>query len=255
MPLIEFAYNNSPSASTGGFSPFKSNLGYDPTLPSQAGVPLPPIQGDPFARLAEIRDIVATNVRLSKARQAAAFNKRHRPHPFQVGDLVRINTEHLRIAGQKSQKLRDRFLIGPFRIIEAVYPVTFRLDLPRSMKKVHNVFHTDRLEKVHQDPELHPEPETPPLYVSDDTEFKVQKFLAVRLNRPRNSLQFLTRWDSPYDDQQWDSWEPFRTMNLTTAMNDFLLTDIWRDFVATSSFRTFQQKYPARVPVPDVELH
>ena len=26
------------------------------------------------------------------------------------------------------------------------------------------------------------------------------------------------------------------TMNLTTAMNDFLLTDVWRDFVATSSF-------------------
>ena len=34
------------------------------------------------------------------------------------------------------------------------------------------------------------------------------------------------------------------TMNLTTAsMNDFLLTDVWRDCVATSSFRTFQQKY------------
>ena len=57
----------------------------------------------------------------------------------------------LRIVGQKSRKLRDRFLIGPFRIIEAVNPVTFRLELPRSMRRVHNVFHSDRLEKVHLD--------------------------------------------------------------------------------------------------------
>ena len=120
------------------------------------------------------------------------------------------------------------------------------------MRRVHNVFHSDRLEKVHLDSNLHPEPERPPLYVSDDAEFKVQRLLAVRLNRPKNSLQFLTRWDSPYDDEQWDSWEPFRTMNLTTAMNDFLATDTWKDFMATSSFRTFLRKYPARVPVPDI---
>ena len=214
---------------------------------------MPPAKDDLFDRLAEIRDIVATNVRLSKAKQAAAFNRRHIPHPFRIGDLVRINTEHLRISGQKSRKLRDRFIIGPFRIIAAVNPVTFKLDLPHSMRKVHNVFHTDRLEKVHQDPAVHPEPDRPPLYVSDDAEFKVQQFLAVRLNRPKNSLQFLTRWDSPYDDEQWDSWEPFRTMNLTTAMNDFLATEIWRVFTTTPSFRTFQQKYPARVPVPYLE--
>ena len=217
------------------------------------GVPQPRTTTNLFTRLGEIRDIVTANVELSKARQAAAFNKRHIPHPFQVGDLVRINTEHLRIAGQKSRKLRDRFLIGPFRITAVINPVTFRLDLPHSMRKVHNVFHSDRLEKVHQDQALHPEPERPPLYVSDDAEFKVQQFLAVRLNRPRNGLQFLTRWDSPYDDEQWDSWEPFRTMNLTTAMNDFLDSDIWREFTTTPSFSTFQQKYPARVPVPDVQ--
>ncbi|GKG27642.1 hypothetical protein Tco_0405969, partial [Tanacetum coccineum] len=53
----------------------------------------------------------------------------------------------------KRGKLNPRY-IGPFRMIERIGPVAYRLDLPRELSKVHNVFHVCNLKKCLSDDTL-----------------------------------------------------------------------------------------------------
>ncbi|GJX28926.1 hypothetical protein Tco_0237005 [Tanacetum coccineum] len=46
----------------------------------------------------------------------------------------------------KRRKLNPRY-IGPFKIIERIGPVAYRLELPQELSRVHNVFHVCNLKK------------------------------------------------------------------------------------------------------------
>jgi hypothetical protein len=48
-------------------------------------------------------------------------------------------------------KLTPRF-IGPFRILQRVGPVAYKVDLPPPLAKVHDVFHVSLLRKADVDP-------------------------------------------------------------------------------------------------------
>ena len=49
-----------------------------------------------------------------------------------------LSSKKLHLAG--TRKLRSRF-VGPFRVLERVGKIAYRLDLRRRFKDVHNVFH------------------------------------------------------------------------------------------------------------------
>ena len=51
----------------------------------------------------------------------------------------------------KRGKLSPRY-IGPFEVLEMVGIVTYRLELPRSLSGVHDVFHVSMLRKYTPDP-------------------------------------------------------------------------------------------------------
>ena len=247
IPLVEFSYNASLQSSLAS-SPFVANLGYEPLLPTDIGTSRPAVTADPFLRFQEIRSLIQANVKLAKLKQQQYANQRRSPHLFAVGDEVRINAEHLRIAGQTCQKFRDRFIIGPFKIIEQVSPVSFRLQLPTSMKRVHPVFHVDRLEPAHQDLLLHPSPARPAVCAADEQEFVVDKIIDVRFNKNFTNLQFLVHWAPPYDAQEFDSWEPLQIVEDLQALDSFLYSDLWRRFARTTRFKLFEGSYPNRVP-------
>ena len=68
---------------------------------------------------------------------------------FQVGDKV-----FLKVAPWKGiirfgvkGKLASRY-IGPFKILERIRPVAYRLKLPTLLDKIHNVFHISLLRKA-----------------------------------------------------------------------------------------------------------
>ena len=48
-------------------------------------------------------------------------------------------------------KLSPRY-IGPFEIVDRIGPVAYRLDLPKELARVHNVFHISMLRKYISDP-------------------------------------------------------------------------------------------------------
>ena len=52
---------------------------------------------------------------------------------------------------QKRGKLNLRY-ISPFRILERIGPVAYRLELPSKLSRIHNVFHVSMLTKYIPDP-------------------------------------------------------------------------------------------------------
>ena len=65
---------------------------------------------------------------------------------------VLLRTTNLKFKGEKKGRLTKKFLpkwVGPFRVLERIGPLAYRLDLPPSMP-VHNVFHTVLLKPFHE---------------------------------------------------------------------------------------------------------
>ncbi|GJZ78554.1 hypothetical protein Tco_0643391, partial [Tanacetum coccineum] len=53
----------------------------------------------------------------------------------------------------KKRKLASTF-VGPFKIVEKVGPVAYRLDLPEELNGSHDTFHVSNLKKCLDDPTL-----------------------------------------------------------------------------------------------------
>jgi hypothetical protein len=87
-------------------------------------------------------------LKAARDRQKSYADKRRKPLEFQVGDrvLLKISPWKGIIRFGKRGKLNPRY-IGPFRIVERIGPVAYRLDLPQSLSGVHDVFHVSNLKK------------------------------------------------------------------------------------------------------------
>ncbi|GJX44502.1 hypothetical protein Tco_0261178 [Tanacetum coccineum] len=53
----------------------------------------------------------------------------------------------------KRGKLNPRY-VGPFKVIERVGEVAYKLELPEELSRVHNMFHVSNLKKCHTDEPL-----------------------------------------------------------------------------------------------------
>ncbi|GKE87898.1 putative reverse transcriptase domain-containing protein, partial [Tanacetum coccineum] len=82
-------------------------------------------------------------------------DKRRKPLEFSVGDYVLLKVSPWKgvVRFGKKGKLAPRF-VGPFKIIEKVGPVAYRLDLPEELDGVHDTFHVSNLKKCLADPTL-----------------------------------------------------------------------------------------------------
>ncbi|GJR24635.1 reverse transcriptase domain-containing protein [Tanacetum coccineum] len=88
-------------------------------------------------------------------RQKSYADKRRKPLEFSVGDYVLLKVSPWKgvVRFGKKGKLAPRF-VGPFKIIEKVGPVAYRLDLPDQLNDVHDMFHVSNLKKCLADPTL-----------------------------------------------------------------------------------------------------
>ncbi|GJU54221.1 putative reverse transcriptase domain-containing protein [Tanacetum coccineum] len=82
-------------------------------------------------------------------------DKRRRPLEFEVEDNVMLKVAPWKgvMRFGKRGKLNPRY-IGPFRIIERIGPVAYRLELPQELSRVHNVFHICNMKKCLSDDTL-----------------------------------------------------------------------------------------------------
>jgi hypothetical protein len=91
---------------------------------------------------------VQENLKAAKSCQETYANKMHRPLEFEVGNHV-----YLRVSPMKGVKrfgvkgkLAPRY-IRPFPILEKCGTVAYKLDLPPSLTRVHDIFHVSQLKK------------------------------------------------------------------------------------------------------------
>ncbi|GKC76927.1 hypothetical protein Tco_1127701, partial [Tanacetum coccineum] len=53
----------------------------------------------------------------------------------------------------KRGKLNPRY-VGPFKVLEKIRTVSYKLDLPQELSRVHNTFHVSNLKKCYSDDPL-----------------------------------------------------------------------------------------------------
>src|SRR5688572_20475118 len=97
---------------------------------------------------------IIRNLKKAQARQKSYADKRRTPLYFLVGDYVYLKVSPIKGVSRfgVKGKLAPRY-IGPFPILEQCGPVAYRLQLPKTLSTVHNVFHVSQLKKCLQVPD------------------------------------------------------------------------------------------------------
>ncbi|GKB27296.1 hypothetical protein Tco_0866697 [Tanacetum coccineum] len=74
---------------------------------------------------------------------------------FQVGDKVMLKVSPWKgvVRFGKRGKLNPRY-VGPFKVLEKVRSVAYKLELPQELSRVHNTFHVSNLKKCYADEPL-----------------------------------------------------------------------------------------------------
>ncbi|GJT02394.1 hypothetical protein Tco_0823563 [Tanacetum coccineum] len=98
---------------------------------------------------------IKSRIQAARDRQKSYANIRRKPMVFQVGDKVMLKVSSWKgvVHFGKRGKLNPRY-VGPFKIIERVGTVAYKLELPQQLSRVHNTFHVSNLKKCLSDESL-----------------------------------------------------------------------------------------------------
>jgi hypothetical protein len=149
LPLAEFSYNNSYQESI-KMAPFEALYGRRCRTPLNWSEPgeinffRPDMVKETEAKVQRI----IHNLKKAQARQKSYADKRRQPLYFLVGDYVYLKVSPMKGISRFGikGKLAPRY-IGPFPVLEQYGPVAYRLQLPKTLSAVHNVFHVSQLKK------------------------------------------------------------------------------------------------------------
>nr|GEX65871.1 putative reverse transcriptase domain-containing protein [Tanacetum cinerariifolium] len=88
-------------------------------------------------------------------RQKSYADLKRKAMEFQVGDKVMLKVSPWKgvVRFGKRGKLNPRF-VGPFKVIEKIGNVAYKIELPEELSIVHNTFHVSNLKKCHADEPL-----------------------------------------------------------------------------------------------------
>ena len=123
---------------------------------------------------------------------------------------------------QQKGKLNPRY-IGPFRILERIGPVAYRLELSPELSWIHNVFHVSMLKKYILDPSHILK--APPIELEKDLSFEVQPVAIVdqEMKQLRNKVISMVKvlWRSDaIEEMTWEI-EAFMRTNYSYLFNDY----------------------------------
>ncbi|GKF15426.1 putative reverse transcriptase domain-containing protein, partial [Tanacetum coccineum] len=151
LPLVEFSYNNSYHASIKA-APFEELYGRKCRSP----VCWTEVREAQILGLELIQETTEKIIQIKQRMQAARDRKKsyadlkRKPMEFQVGDKVMLKVSPWKgvVRFGKRGKLNPRY-VGPFKVLEKVGEVAYKLELPEELSRFHNTFHVSNLKKCY----------------------------------------------------------------------------------------------------------
>nr|GFB09342.1 putative reverse transcriptase domain-containing protein [Tanacetum cinerariifolium] len=215
LPLVEFSYNNSYHATIKA-APFEALYGLKYRSPvcwtkvGEAQILGPELIQETTEKIVQIKQ----RMQAARDRQKSYADLKHKPMEFQVEDKVMLKVSPWKgvVRFDKRGKLNPKY-VGPFKVLERVGDIAYKLDLPEELSRVHNTFHVSNLKKCHAD-----EPLAVPLdglHFDDKLHFMEEPVEIVdrevkRLKRSRISL-VKVRWNSKRGPEfTWECEDQFR---------------------------------------------
>lgn len=210
LPLVEFSYNNSFQASI-KMAPFEALYGRKCRSPmcwddvTEAAVLGPEMVQESIEQVRLIRE----KLKAAQDRQKSYADLKRRPIEFEVGDKVFLKVSPMKgvkrfgIKGKLSPKY-----VGPYEVLERVGEVAYRLALPPSLSKVHNVFHVSQLRRYRSDPSHVVEADVVGVEPNLTYEEKPVRILDRKEKRLRNKVVPLVKvlWRSEkYEEATWET--------------------------------------------------
>ncbi|GJR27980.1 putative reverse transcriptase domain-containing protein [Tanacetum coccineum] len=156
LPLVEFSYNNSYHASIKA-APFEALYGRKCRSPvcwaevGQVQLTGPEIVQETTEKVIQIKQ----RMQAARDRQKSYADLKRKPMEFQVGDRVMLKVSPWKgvVHFGKRGKLNPRY-VGPFKVLEKVGSVAYKLELPQELSKVHNTFHVSNMKKCYSNETL-----------------------------------------------------------------------------------------------------
>nr|GFB66971.1 putative reverse transcriptase domain-containing protein [Tanacetum cinerariifolium] len=151
LPLVEFSYNNSYHASIKA-APFEALYGRkcrSPVCWNEVGefhLTGPEIVQETTEKNVQIKQ----RIQAARDHQKSYADLKRKPMEFQVGDKVMLKVSPWKgvVRFGKRGKLNPRY-VGPFKVIERVRSVTYKLELPEELSRVYNTFHVSNMKKCY----------------------------------------------------------------------------------------------------------
>ncbi|GKE02795.1 putative reverse transcriptase domain-containing protein, partial [Tanacetum coccineum] len=153
---FEFSYNNNYNAGIKA-APFEALYGRKCCSPvcwaevGQVQLTGPELVQETTEKIIQIKQ----RMQVACDRQTSYANLKRKPMEFQVGDKVMLKVSPWKgvVRFGKRGKLNPRY-VGPFKVLEKVGSVAYKLKLPQELSRVHNMFHVSNLKKCYTDEPL-----------------------------------------------------------------------------------------------------
>ncbi|GJS17598.1 putative reverse transcriptase domain-containing protein [Tanacetum coccineum] len=156
FPLVEFSYNNSYHDSIKA-APFEALYGRKCRSPvCWAEVGEVQLTGSEIVQETTEKIIqIKQRIQAARDRQKSYADLKRKPMEFQVGDRVMLKVSPWKgvVCFDKLGKLNPIY-VGPFKVLEKVRAVAYKLELPQELSRVHNTFHVSNLKKCYADEPL-----------------------------------------------------------------------------------------------------
>ncbi|GJW98466.1 putative reverse transcriptase domain-containing protein, partial [Tanacetum coccineum] len=191
LPLVEFSYNNSyhPSIKEAPFEALYGRKCRSPVCWAEVGEAQlidPDLIQETTEKIIQIKE----RIQAAHDRQKSYADLERKPMEYQVGDKVMLKVSPWKgvVHFSKRGKLNPRY-VGPFKVLERIESVAYKLELPQELSRVYNTFHVSNLKKCYSD-----EPLAVPLeglHIDDKLQFveepvEIMEWEIKRLKRSRS---------------------------------------------------------------------